>query len=171
MGPANGRKRRVSPVAPRPREGPLTEPTAAAQPRPQERVLMVESECDAELAPGLQGRGLIPPPLPRARADPGSCGHHSCRHEGRTVRCRRDGPKGRISSQPRGKPQCARRKVFSISTLSALSRLPHRALPKNHSARAEVRCEMSAFHPLAPFPTGIANGRNGGMKSGSRHQG
>ena len=32
--------RRVSPVAPRPREGPLTEPTAGAQPWPRERVLM-----------------------------------------------------------------------------------------------------------------------------------
>src|SRR6516162_8736265 len=32
--------RRVSPVARRPREGPLTEPIAGAQPRPQERVLM-----------------------------------------------------------------------------------------------------------------------------------
>src|ERR1700746_2256748 len=35
----NGWLRRVSPVAPRPREGPLTEPTAGARPRPQERVL------------------------------------------------------------------------------------------------------------------------------------
>jgi hypothetical protein len=32
--------RRVSPVAPRPREGPLTEPTAGVQPWPRERVLM-----------------------------------------------------------------------------------------------------------------------------------
>ena len=39
-GPANGRKRRVSPVAPRPRDGPLTEPTADAQPWRRERVLM-----------------------------------------------------------------------------------------------------------------------------------
>ena len=31
---------RISPVAPSPHEGPLTEPTASAQPRPQERVLM-----------------------------------------------------------------------------------------------------------------------------------
>ena len=37
---SNGRNRRVSPVAPRPREGPLTEPTAGAQPWPRERVLM-----------------------------------------------------------------------------------------------------------------------------------
>ena len=36
----NGGYRRVSPVAPLPREGPLTEPTAGSQPRPQERVLM-----------------------------------------------------------------------------------------------------------------------------------
>jgi hypothetical protein len=34
------RFRRVSPVAPRPREGPLTEPTAGVQPWPRERVLM-----------------------------------------------------------------------------------------------------------------------------------
>ena len=33
--------RRVSPVAPRPGEGPLTEPTAGAQPWPRERVLML----------------------------------------------------------------------------------------------------------------------------------
>jgi hypothetical protein len=37
------RNRRVSPVVPRPREGPLTEPTAGAQPRPKERVLMPHS--------------------------------------------------------------------------------------------------------------------------------
>src|SRR5215472_7664231 len=36
----NGGFRRVSPVALRPHEGPLTEPIADAQPRPQERVLM-----------------------------------------------------------------------------------------------------------------------------------
>ena len=36
----NSRYRRVSPVAPRPREGPLTEPTAGAQAWPRERVLM-----------------------------------------------------------------------------------------------------------------------------------
>src|SRR5580692_1974528 len=45
--PAGVCYRRISPVAPRPREGPLTEPTAGAQPWPRERVLMVESECDA----------------------------------------------------------------------------------------------------------------------------
>ena len=39
----NGRFRRVSPVAPRPREGPLTEPTAGVQPWPRERVLMPQS--------------------------------------------------------------------------------------------------------------------------------
>src|SRR5262249_52897567 len=38
--PTNGSYRRVSPIAPRPCEGPLTGPTAGAQPRPQERVLM-----------------------------------------------------------------------------------------------------------------------------------
>ena len=37
------RNRRVSPVGPRPREGPLTEPTAGAQPWPRERVLMPRS--------------------------------------------------------------------------------------------------------------------------------
>ena len=36
----NGRNRRVSPVAPLRREGPLIEPTAGAQPWPRERVLM-----------------------------------------------------------------------------------------------------------------------------------
>jgi hypothetical protein len=40
----NDRLRRVvSPVAPRPREGPLTEPTAGVQPWPRERVLMPRS--------------------------------------------------------------------------------------------------------------------------------
>ena len=39
----NGGYRRVSPVAPRPREGPLTEPIAGVQSRPQERVLMPHS--------------------------------------------------------------------------------------------------------------------------------
>ena len=38
-----GRNRRVSPVAVRPGECPLTAPIAAAQPRPQERVLMPEA--------------------------------------------------------------------------------------------------------------------------------
>jgi len=42
-GRANVRSRPVSPVAPRPREGPLTEPTAGAQPWPRERVLMPRS--------------------------------------------------------------------------------------------------------------------------------
>src|SRR5215469_3696770 len=37
----------------------LTEPTAAAQPRPQERVLMVESECGAVAV----GRTYLLPPL------------------------------------------------------------------------------------------------------------
>jgi len=40
----NGGYRRVSPVAPRPREGPLTEPIAGAQFRPKERVLMPLSD-------------------------------------------------------------------------------------------------------------------------------
>ena len=47
----NGRNRRVSPVAPRPREGPLTEPIAGAQPRPQERVLMPHT-CRSAVWPG-----------------------------------------------------------------------------------------------------------------------
>jgi hypothetical protein len=47
-GPLNGRNRRVSPVAPRPREGPLPEPAAGAQPWPRERFLMphtCRSQC------------------------------------------------------------------------------------------------------------------------------
>jgi hypothetical protein len=39
---ANGRSRRTSPIAVSPPEGPLTEPTAGAQPLPRERVLMPE---------------------------------------------------------------------------------------------------------------------------------
>ena len=38
---SNGGYRRVSPIAPRPREGPLIEPTADARPGPRERVLML----------------------------------------------------------------------------------------------------------------------------------
>src|ERR1700757_3616893 len=54
----NIRLRRVSPVAPRPREGPLTEPTAGAQPWPRKRALMplcghslrsAATACDAPL--------------------------------------------------------------------------------------------------------------------------
>jgi hypothetical protein len=40
---ADDRFRRVSPVASRSREGPLTEPTAGVQPWPRERVLMPRS--------------------------------------------------------------------------------------------------------------------------------
>jgi hypothetical protein len=40
LGLVNCWNRRVLPVAPRPREGPLTEPTAGPQPCPRERVLM-----------------------------------------------------------------------------------------------------------------------------------
>src|SRR6516162_6786560 len=47
-GPANGRNRRVSPIAPRPREGPLIEPTADARPGPRERVLMPHT-CRSQL--------------------------------------------------------------------------------------------------------------------------
>ena len=39
-GSADGRNRRISLVAPSPREGPLTEPIPGAQPRPRERFLM-----------------------------------------------------------------------------------------------------------------------------------
>ena len=39
----NDRCRRVPPIARRPREGPLNEPIAGAQPRPQGRVLMPHS--------------------------------------------------------------------------------------------------------------------------------
>jgi len=45
--PTNGRNRRVSPVAPRPREGPLTEPTAGPQPWPRERVLVPLKQSSA----------------------------------------------------------------------------------------------------------------------------
>src|ERR1700736_2470861 len=45
------RNRCVSPVAPRPGEGPLTEPTAGAQPWPRERVLMPQSR------PSTAGQG------------------------------------------------------------------------------------------------------------------
>ena len=45
----NNCSRRVSPVVPRPREGPLTEPTAGAQPWPRERVLMSQTRlCRGE---------------------------------------------------------------------------------------------------------------------------
>ena len=70
----NGGYRRVSPVAPRPREGPLTEPTAGARPWQRERVLVphtcrsqhplggfswVESRCGAVAV----GRACLFPPL------------------------------------------------------------------------------------------------------------
>jgi hypothetical protein len=61
---ANGRNRRVSPVAPRRREGPLTEPTAGAQPWPRERVLMPHT-CRSQL---LSGSARL-----------GECGHPSSR--------------------------------------------------------------------------------------------
>src|SRR6516164_7075929 len=43
LGPANGRNRRTSPIAARPGEGPLTEPTPAVRPRLRERVFMPEA--------------------------------------------------------------------------------------------------------------------------------
>src|ERR1700738_3989771 len=49
---------RVSPVAPRPREGPLTEPTAGAQPWPRERVLMPHKR-PYRRAPGFAELGGI----------------------------------------------------------------------------------------------------------------
>jgi len=54
------RFRRVSPAAWRPREGPLTEPIAAAQPRPQQRVLMpLTGPCPRERAMTRSGRAGI----------------------------------------------------------------------------------------------------------------
>jgi hypothetical protein len=44
------RNRRVLPVVPSPREGPLTEPTAGAQPWPRERVLMPHCRHSSERA-------------------------------------------------------------------------------------------------------------------------
>jgi hypothetical protein len=70
----NGWNRRVSPVAPRPCEGPLTEPTAGAQPWPRERVLMPHT-CRSRYPSGsaqLGGNrtfmraGLRPPDGPKA---------------------------------------------------------------------------------------------------------
>src|SRR5215469_11568574 len=57
-GSADGRSRRVSPIAPRHREGPLTEPKAGAQPRPQERVLM-PSPCENALPSRRQAIRLL----------------------------------------------------------------------------------------------------------------
>jgi hypothetical protein len=51
--------RRILFVAGRPDEGPLTEPTAATQPRPREPPYMVESECGAVAV----GRTYLLPPL------------------------------------------------------------------------------------------------------------
>src|SRR6516162_10697881 len=47
--PPMAANRRVSPVAPRPREGPLTELIAGTQPRPQERELMSSRPEDSHL--------------------------------------------------------------------------------------------------------------------------
>jgi hypothetical protein len=62
----NGCCRRVSPVAPRPREGPLTEPTAGAQPWPRERVLM--PLCCPSCSPTAWG-AVAQRPSPDARRD------------------------------------------------------------------------------------------------------
>ena len=59
---ASVRNRRVSPVAQRPREGPLTEPTAGAPLWPRERVLMPQS-CRALGLLGLRGPPLRTPGL------------------------------------------------------------------------------------------------------------
>jgi hypothetical protein len=46
---ANGRNQRVSPVAPRRREGPLTEPTAAVRHRQREPLFMPQSgHCEPD---------------------------------------------------------------------------------------------------------------------------
>jgi hypothetical protein len=74
--PANGRNRRVSPVAPRPRESPLTEPTAGVQPWPRERVLMPLSGPSPgptrSLTPtsnlSVNRCGVVPAPWQRASA-------------------------------------------------------------------------------------------------------
>jgi hypothetical protein len=56
---ANGRNRRVSPVAPRPREGPLNEPKAGAQPWPRERVLMpLKRPCRRDRGTARSGGSL-----------------------------------------------------------------------------------------------------------------
>lgn len=54
----NGRFRRVSPVALHSREGPMTEPTADAQPWPQERVLMLHT-CRSQNLSGAAQFGWI----------------------------------------------------------------------------------------------------------------
>jgi hypothetical protein len=59
---SNSRYRRISPVAPRPGEGPLTEPAAGAQPWLRERVLCPERTSGAGtkrhvwMTPSKQGR-------------------------------------------------------------------------------------------------------------------
>src|SRR5258707_2431717 len=56
------RNRRVSPVAPRPGEGPLTEPTAGAQPWPRERVLMPQNRRSRRASGSAEsgGQGTFP---------------------------------------------------------------------------------------------------------------
>jgi hypothetical protein len=61
QGRPDDRFRRVSPVAPRPREGLLTEPTAGAQPWPRERVFMPHSRpCQREEATARSGESGLP---------------------------------------------------------------------------------------------------------------
>jgi hypothetical protein len=71
--PTNGWFRRVSPVDPRPREGPLTEPTAGVQPWPRERVLMPHcGHCPDPVAEPQSGEGaVIRIPRPRTQRNSG----------------------------------------------------------------------------------------------------
>jgi hypothetical protein len=63
---ANGRFRRLSPVASRPRESPLTEPTPAARARPLERVFMPRTR-PSRRASGILWGGWHEDALPRPR--------------------------------------------------------------------------------------------------------
>ena len=56
--PGKTEDRRVSPVAPRPREGPLTEAIAGVQPRPRERVRMPHP-CRSRCPPGSAQLGRV----------------------------------------------------------------------------------------------------------------
>ena len=56
----NDRCRRVPPIARRPREGPLNEPIAGAQPRPQERVLMPHTRRSQYPPRSAQSGGDLP---------------------------------------------------------------------------------------------------------------
>ena len=71
-GLTNGRCRRVLPIAPRPREGLLTEPTVGAQRWPWERVLMPPYPTFALMASD-GSRGRIPNASPRRGGAPQPC--------------------------------------------------------------------------------------------------